>query len=188
MANDELVPRVLAALEFAAKKHRDQRRKGVEASPYINHIIRVTRLLAGTGGVRDVEMLCAAALHDTIEDTETSAGEIEHGFGAGVRALVQEVTDEKNLPKGERKRRQVRRAPTLSTRARQLKIADKIANIEDIAMAPPMGWSMERRRDYLTWAEEVVDACRGVNANLEARWDATLAEARRRLDGETSRG
>jgi guanosine-3',5'-bis(diphosphate) 3'-pyrophosphohydrolase len=176
------VAQVLDALEFAASRHRDQRRKGRDASPYVNHVIRVTRLLAEAGGVADAALLCAAALHDTLEDTATEPLEIERRFGAGVRALVEEVTDDKRLPKAERKRLQIQRAPGLSARAQQLKIADKIANVEDIAAIPPLGWSLERRREYLAWAAAVVAGCRGCNAGLEARWDQTLADAHRRLD------
>jgi len=172
---------VLEALEFAAARHRDQRRKGRDASPYINHLIRVTNLLAAAGAAGDAELLCAAALHDTLEDTATTAVELERRFGAGIRALVEEVTDDKRLPKAQRKRLQVERAPRLTARARQLKIADKIANIEDVASAPPTDWSLERRREYLAWAADVVAGCRGVNPVLEATFGRALADAERRL-------
>lgn len=183
MVGADDVRAMLDALEFAAGRHRDQRRKGHDASPYINHVIRVARLLADAG-VRDPALLCAAALHDTIEDTETTPLDLERRFGAEVRSLVEEVTDDKRLPKAERKRLQVERAPGLSVQAKQLKIADKIANIEDIAAIPPIDWSLRRRREYLAWAEAVVAGCRGANPGLEARWDRTLGEAKRRLDAE----
>jgi guanosine-3',5'-bis(diphosphate) 3'-pyrophosphohydrolase len=181
----DVVRRVLEALEFAAARHRDQRRKGADASPYINHLIRVTRLLADAGCGADGTLLCAAALHDTIEDTETTAAELERRFGAEVRAIVEEVTDDKRLPKETRKRRQIEHAPHLSHRARQVKIADKIANVEDIVAAPPKGWSLERRRAYIDWGEAVVAGCRGSNAALEARWDGTYVAALRRLAQES---
>lgn len=103
---------ILAALHFAAEKHRDQRRKGQCASPYINHPIEVAELLVRVGQVGDVALLQAALLHDTVEDTQTTFQELEERFGTGVRTLVEEVTDDKSLPKEERKRRQVERAPT----------------------------------------------------------------------------
>jgi len=181
----DTVRAVLEALEFAAARHRDQRRKGADASPYVNHLIRVTRLLADAGCADDGVLLCAAALHDTIEDTETTAADLEERFGAEVRAVVEEVTDDKRVPKGARKRRQIDRAPHLSPRARQLKIADKISNVEDIAAAPPRGWSIERRREYLEWGDAVVAGCRGVNSALEARWERTLAFALERLGRES---
>lgn len=182
-----VVRQVLEALEFAAARHRDQRRKGADASPYINHLIRVTRLLADAGNGGDAVLLCAATLHDTIEDTDTTAAELEGRFGADVAAVVEEVTDDKRMPKDARKRHQVERAPHLSLRARQLKIADKIANVEDIAAAPPRGWSLVRRREYLEWGDAVVAGCRGSNTELEARWKRTLADAVARLERE-SRG
>jgi guanosine-3',5'-bis(diphosphate) 3'-pyrophosphohydrolase len=181
----DTVRAVLEALEFAAARHRDQRRKGADASPYVNHLIRVTRLLADAGGGEDGVLLCAAALHDTIEDTDTTAEELERRFGVEIRTVVEEVTDDKRMPKAARKRHQIERAPHLSRRARQLKIADKISNVEDIAAAPPRGWSVERRREYLEWGAAVVAGCRGSNAELEARWERTLADAMARLARES---
>ena len=68
---------LLKAIEFASPKHSKQRRKDKDASPYINHPIAVTHLLADTGGVTDLMTLVAAVLHDTIEDTKTTAEELE---------------------------------------------------------------------------------------------------------------
>jgi guanosine-3',5'-bis(diphosphate) 3'-pyrophosphohydrolase len=182
MDNDAVLG-LLAALDFAAEKHRDQRRKGVDASPYINHPIRVAMLLAECG-VREVPILQAAVLHDTLEDTRTTGAEIEAAFGPVVRAWVEEVTDDKRLPKADRKRMQIEHAPSRSHGARMIKIADKIANVTDIAAAPPAGWTLERRVEYLVWAEAVVSACRGTHTDLEQRWDRALAEARARLFGD----
>jgi GTP diphosphokinase / guanosine-3',5'-bis(diphosphate) 3'-diphosphatase len=72
---------LLKAIEFASRKHLTQRRKDKDASPYINHPIAVTHLLADTGGVTDLVTLMAAVLHDTIEDTKTTAEELEAQFG-----------------------------------------------------------------------------------------------------------
>ena len=128
---------LLEALHFAAAKHRDQRRKDVVASPYINHPIAVARLLASEGGVTDLVTLQGAILHDTIEDTETTPEELERHFGPAVRQLVAEVTDDKGLSKGDRKRLQIEHAPHLSLQAQQIKIADKTANVYDITASPP---------------------------------------------------
>ncbi len=167
------------ALAFAADKHRDQRRKGREASPYINHPIAVARLLAAHG-VTDITTLQGAVLHDTLEDTETSPRELAAAFGPAVRDLVLEVTDEKALARLERKERQVRGAPTLSDAAKLIRIADKIANVRDVTHHPP-DWSLERRLDYLDWTERVVNGCRGVCSPLERLYDRVLAEGRRTL-------
>ncbi len=172
---------ILEALQFSAEKHRRQRRKDVEASPYINHPIQVTNLLAQVGGVEDVVTLVAAVLHDTIEDTETTPEEIEGRFGREVRIVVEEVTDDKSLPKAERKRLQIERAPHASPRAKQIKIADKICNVLDITHRPPATWPAVRRREYLDWTERVVAGCRGANPVLERRYEIVLREARAEL-------
>jgi guanosine-3',5'-bis(diphosphate) 3'-pyrophosphohydrolase len=173
--------RLFAALHFAADKHRDQRRKGECASPYINHPIEVAELLARVGGVTDIALLQAAILHDTLEDTETTAQELERLFGSTVRHLVEEVSDDKSLPKEQRKRLQVKHAPTLSREARQIKLADKICNLRDLTNRPPPDWSAERRIAYLEWSEQVVAGCRGVNARLEKEFDEAHTEALARL-------
>ncbi len=172
---------VLRALHFAAQKHRDQRRKDPEASPYVNHVIDVAETLARVGGVDDALMLQAAILHDTIEDTETSAAEIERVFGQEIQSLVTEMTDDRSLPKKERKRLQIEHAPHLSPRAKQIKLADKICNIRDVTHSPPESWSLERRLEYLDWSEQVVAGCRGCNPALEQCYDRILAEGRRLL-------
>lgn len=171
---------IFAALHFAADKHRDQRRKGECASPYINHPIEVAELLVRVGGVTEASVLQAAVLHDTLEDTETTAQELSARFGPAVRRLVEEVTDDKSLPKEERKRLQIVHTPTLSAPARLIKLADKICNVRDISNKPPRDWSMERRVEYLAWAERVVAGCRGVNAGLEQEFDEALVESRAR--------
>ncbi len=170
--------RLLKALAFAADKHRDQRRKDAEASPYINHCIAVATVLALEGGLTDEELLIAAVLHDTVEDTRTTFAELEECFGCAVAALVREVTDDKALPKAERKRLQIANAAGLSGNAKQLKIADKICNVRDVSDCPPCDWSIERRREYLLWAEQVVAGCRGVNAELDRAFDVAVEHTR----------
>jgi guanosine-3',5'-bis(diphosphate) 3'-pyrophosphohydrolase len=153
---------LLESIAFAADKHRRQRRKDADASPYINHPIGVATVLASEGNVSDASTLLAAVLHDTVEDTETSFDELEKHFGPEVAGLVRELTDDKSLEKGERKRLQIEHARGASDRAKQIKIADKICNIRDITVSPPAGWSPERRSEYLVWSEKVVTGCRGV--------------------------
>ena len=162
---------IARALSFAAKKHRDQRRKDVEASPYINHPISLFDQLVNVGGIADSETLCAALLHDTIEDTETTHDELTLEFGEVIGGIVAEVTDDKTLPKDERKRRQIEHAPHLSTRARAVKLADKTCNLRDVAESPPSFWTDQRRRDYFDWAKQVIDGCRGEWPQLEAAFD-----------------
>ncbi|HEX6535044.1 MAG TPA: HD domain-containing protein [Gemmatimonadaceae bacterium] len=176
--------RLLQALRFAASKHRDQRRKDREASPYINHLIEVAAILATTGGVTDVTTLMGAVLHDTIEDTQTTPEELEAAFGPEVRALVEEVTDDKRLPKAVRKDLQVEHASAGSHRAKLIKLGDKIANVRDVTEHPPDDWPLSRRREYLDWTEKVVAGIRGTNAALEQRYDEVLNVGRAVLTGE----
>lgn len=167
--------RLIDALAFAAHKHRDQRRKDVEASPYINHPIALARVLSIEGGIDDVDVICAALLHDTIEDTETSEEELLQRFGPRITAIVAAVTDDKELPKQQRKELQVEHAAHLSHEAKLVKLADKICNLRDVASSPPPNWPLSRRREYFDWARRVIDGLRGVHAGLEARFDHAFA-------------
>lgn len=173
---------LLGALDFSADKHRNQRRKGVDASPYINHPIKVAHVLAEEGGVQEQTTLVAAILHDTLEDTATTASELENMFGRSVRQLVEAVTDDKSLPKKERKRRQIEHTQHSSAQAKMIKIADKICNIQDIMENPPKDWSKQRKVEYLDWSEKVVQGCRGCNAALEQFIDKIFQQARKTLD------
>jgi len=182
MEEQNTVTAILKALRFAAVKHRDQRRKDVEVSPYINHPIEVAELLARVGGVTDLVILQGAILHDTIEDTKTTPEELEDAFGAEVRCVVEEVTDDKRLPRAERKRLQIEHAPHLSERAKQIKIADKISNAQSVTRTPPIDWPLERRRESLDWAEKVVAGLRGCNQSLESYYYQVLESGRRVLN------
>ena len=166
---------VLAASAFAAHKHRDQRRKGADASPYINHPIAVANVLANEAGITDPAILAAALLHDTIEDTDTTVEELAAEFGPEIAAIVVEVTDDKSLDKLVRKRLQIEHAAALSRAAQFVKFADKICNIRDMSGSPPVDWSVERRAEYFAWAKQVVDQMRGVSPVLEKLFDAAFA-------------
>jgi len=172
---------ILRAIDFAARKHRDQRRKDEEASPYINHPISVSLFLAEIGGITDREVLSAAILHDTLEDTDTTPEELEAAFGMRIRKLVEEVTDDKRLPKAIRKRRQIDHACELSPDAVLIKLGDKISNVLDVTNSPPTDWNLERRRDYLDWAEAVVKNCSPVNSPLRTYFAQVLEDGRRKL-------
>lgn len=166
---------LLKALAFAAHKHRDQRRKDADASPYINHPIALADVLVNEGGVSDVEVLCAALLHDTVEDTATTPQELEEIFGPRIARIVAEVTDDQGLSKSERKRLQVEHATRLSPEAKLVKLADKICNLRDVAERPPASWDLARRREYFDWAKRVVDGLRGTHPRLEAAFDAAYS-------------
>lgn len=177
---------LLGALRFASGKHRDQRRKGVDAAPYINHLIEVAELLARVGHVTDPVVLQAAILHDSLEDTKTTPEELEAAFGAEVRHVVEEVTDDKRLSSAERKHLQVAHAPHLSARAKLIKLADKTSNVRELTEMPPTDWSLERRQEYLDWSARVVAGCRGSSPKLEELYETTLAEGRRVLSAKAA--
>ena len=166
---------VLKAAAFAAEKHRNQRRKDAEASPYINHPIQLAHILV-QADIEDPVVLAAALLHDTIEDTNTTFEELEIVFGYQIANIVGECSDNKALGKLERKQAQIDRAAIVSREAKLVKLADKIANVNDINDAPPAGWSLERKREYFDWAKRVVDQIRGTHAGLEARFDGEYAK------------
>jgi guanosine-3',5'-bis(diphosphate) 3'-pyrophosphohydrolase len=172
---------ILKAIRFAAEKHIDQRRKDSKSSPYINHPIQVAETLWTVGEIRDLNLLVASILHDTVEDTGTNPEEIRAEFGEDVLALVLEVTDDKSLPKQERKQLQVETAPHKTHSAKLLKLADKICNVRDILVTPPEDWSVERRQEYLLWTERVVAGLRGVNERLESHYDELLVSGKRSL-------
>ncbi len=166
--------RLLAAAGFAAFKHREQRRKGVKGSPYINHPLAVAGLIADEGGVADTEVLMAAILHDTIEDTLTTQAELERHFGPAVASIVAEVTDDKGQSTKLRKEMQVAHAPRLTREAKLVKLADKICNLRDVVARPP-NWDLARKQEYFDWAKRVVDGLRGVHPELEATFDRVHA-------------
>lgn len=175
---------VMRAAAFAADRHRNQRRKDAAASPYINHPLALADLLAGEGGITDSTVLAAALLHDTVEDTETGLAELAAVFGHEVAAIVAEITDDKSLPKEERKRLQVVKASTKSDRAKLVKLADKICNLRDIDATPPKDWSIARRREYHEWSRSVVDGLRGIHPALEKLFDETCATGLNKLDAQ----
>ena len=174
---------VLRAAEFAAHKHRGQRRKGYSERPYVGHCIEVAALLANVGKIDDPEILAAALLHDTVEDTETTHDELVKEFGQVIAGYVAEVTDDKGLDSDTRKELQVQHAPHLSRGAKLIKLGDKISNVREIGEDPPKQWSEERRRKYFAWAKRVVDAMETVNTDLENYFARTFEESSRKLTG-----
>jgi len=178
---------VLHAADTAARWHVHQRRKGEAGEPYINHLLEVALLVAQATEGQDFNLVIAALLHDVIEDCEIPASAIAAEFGDDVAGLVAEVTDNKSLPKTERKRLQIDHAVHASPRAKILKLADKISNLRAMQASPPKGWSIERKLDYVDWARQVVAGLRGIDARLEAEFDraATTAEQAIHQDAPT---
>jgi (p)ppGpp synthase/HD superfamily hydrolase len=169
--------KIMKAVRAASVWHVEQRRKGVAGEPYVNHLIEVADLVAMAGA--DEDAVCAALLHDAIEDQGITAGQIGDLFGPDVAALVCEVTDDKKLPKAERKALQIVHAPHLSPRAKLIKLADKISNVRSVASSPPADWPPQRRLDYIEWSCKVVAGLRGIDAALEKTFDSEVQAARK---------
>jgi (p)ppGpp synthase/HD superfamily hydrolase len=165
------VRRIMAAARFAAEKHAQQRRKGENGEPYFNHLLEVAELITESSRDLDVELVMAAFLHDTVEDTGVTLAELEERFGNDIAALVAEVTDDKLLPKDTRKQLQVQTSHKKSARAQSLKLADKISNLRAIVASPPVGWNLERKQQYFEWARQVVSGITAPNAFLKAEFD-----------------
>lgn len=172
---------------FAADKHRNQRRKGRTKRPYIDHCLEVAEAISRIGGVDDPNVLAAAILHDTVEDTKTTHEDLVEEFGVTIAGLVAEVTDDKGLEKKERKRLQIRNAPHKSAGAKLIKLADKISNVREIGHDPPAKWDVKRRREYFSWAKRVVDALGRANPALERAFAETLSESRALLRNEPAK-
>jgi guanosine-3',5'-bis(diphosphate) 3'-pyrophosphohydrolase len=172
-----LLSLLFKALAFSAEKHTKQRRKDIDKTPYINHPISLANILAQRW-VIDENVLCAAILHDTIEDTETTVEELQEHFGEKITSIVLEVTDDKSLEKSVRKQKQVEHAASISHEAKLVKLADKIANITDIINTPPVDWSSDRKKEYFDWAKAVVDNLRGAHQGLEKDFDDLIHKAK----------
>lgn len=167
---NEPVTFIIRAAHFAADKHRDQRRKDVKATPYVNHPLALAQILSEEGGVTDPVVIAAALLHDTVEDTETTFEELEAVFGKAVADVVREVTDDKTMGKLERKQAQVDHAPSISHRAKLVKLADRIANCRDLIANPPHDWKADRRREYFEWSSLVVSALGNAHSVLQTKF------------------
>jgi guanosine-3',5'-bis(diphosphate) 3'-pyrophosphohydrolase len=167
--------KIMKAVRTASLWHVKQRRKGAAGEPYVNHLIEVADLVAATGASEDV--ICAALLHDAIEDQGIAAAQIADLFGAAVAAMVCEVTDDKTLPKADRKAAQIAAAPHLSAGAKLVKLADKISNVRAVAASPPVDWPLERRLAYVEFSRKVVDGLRGIDAALEKTFDSEAKAA-----------
>jgi (p)ppGpp synthase/HD superfamily hydrolase len=168
---------VARAADFAARAHARQRRKGEAQEPYLNHLAEVAALLAEATGGREPELIAAGWLHDALEDTATDRATLLANFGDAVCAIVAEVTDDKSLPKAERKMLQVTATPSKSVSARLLKLADLTSNLRSNALGPPVDWSLGRRAEYIDWAEAVAAGCRGLNAALERQFEEAAGSA-----------
>jgi guanosine-3',5'-bis(diphosphate) 3'-pyrophosphohydrolase len=165
---------ILSAARYAAEKHKDQKRKGTASEPYINYLLEVAQLVSTALSQPDANLIVAALLHDTVEDADVTSTELIKQFGQDVADLVAEVTDDKSLPKAERKRLQIEHAPKLSVRAQVIKLADKVSNLRSILTSPPANWDYKRKREYFDWAKRVVDGLTAPNPILKGEFESTF--------------
>jgi guanosine-3',5'-bis(diphosphate) 3'-pyrophosphohydrolase len=168
---------VAQAACFAAERHTGQTRKGARGAAYLNHLAEVAALVTMQTGGEDAPLVAAAWLHDTVEDTATTRNDLVQLFGEDIASLVMEATDDKSLPKAERKRLQEVTAPHKTPRAKILKIADKLSNVRDVLADPPSDWDRQRRREYVAWSVRVVAGLRGHAPELEAEFDRAAEAA-----------
>jgi (p)ppGpp synthase/HD superfamily hydrolase len=169
--------RVMKAADAAARWHVDQRRKGAAQEPYLNHLLEVASLVCEATGGEEPDLVIAALLHDAVEDVGATREQVAQQFGDKVAGIVMEVTDDKSLPKAERKLRQVASAGHKSREAKMIKLADKTSNLRTISVSPAPDWSVQRRLDYVQWARDVVAQVRGVSPWLEQQFDAAAEQA-----------
>ena len=172
----ESILRLARAYHFAAGRHVGQRRKGVAGEPYVNHLTEVAELVAKASDGADIDLIIAAVLHDSVEDTITTPEELAALFGPEVAALVAEVTDDKKLPKHARKALQIAHAANATPRAQIIKMADKVSNLRSLAESPPADWALKRIQEYGEWASKVVAGCQSANAWLAQQFDLALAD------------
>jgi len=173
-----LTKEIFEALDFAAYKHRHQKRKGIIPIPFINHPIKVASLILNRINNPGLEIVQAALLHDTLEDTKTTLEELREKFGLRVAEIVNELTDNMSQPYYVRKKLQIEKASKLSYEARCVKIADKISNVNDILFTR-VGWIKSRKLRYIKWSMKVIDQIRGTNKELEEEFDKLVIEAER---------
>lgn len=176
MPDHPSLSKLLEAFELAAEKHRLQRRSGYDGLPYINHLIKVTRILWDVAEVRDANTLLAAILHDIIEDTDTTEAVIAEKFGPSVGSIVLEVSDDMSLPTAERQKIQLDSASSLSKQAKIIRIADKGCNLRDI-MSYPVAWALEKKQDYLQHTLKIIERTRGTHPLLEQWFDDIARQA-----------
>jgi (p)ppGpp synthase/HD superfamily hydrolase len=169
--------RFISACSFAVLRHKDQKRKAANRTtiPYVVHPLAVAQILCEIG-INDEDVLIAAVLHDTLEDTKTTPEELRFKFGDRVLGIVQECTDDPTLDREAQRLMQVKSAPHKSYPAKLVKCADKTDNMRDLVRCPP-GWETWKIRKYAEQGRAVVQALNSANelpqALISAFWNAS---------------
>lgn len=162
------------ALDFSARAHEGQKVPG-SGYPYVVHSVKVTmevlHACAMDRGVDADLALCAAMLHDTIEDTSVTFATIEQEFGLPVANGVMALTKNSALPKANRMADSLRRVREQPREIWMVKLADRITNLEP----PPPDWSREKCGQYLAEARLILTTLRGASYALEVRLTEKMA-------------
>ncbi len=132
------------AVSFAARHHRHHQRKD-KRTPYVAHVYRVAMTVRDCFGCEDAEALCAALLHDTIEDTPVDFDDIEEAFGTSVAEMVAVLTKNMLLREDAREVDYDQRLAEADWRARLVKLADVFDNLCDMSTRPKAGAAVLER-------------------------------------------
>lgn len=173
-------PLIEKARAFAARKHEGQTRRNLAKTTLFEHVSAVAELIERANGTD--EEIAAAYLHDTLEDTDTSAAEITREFGILIARIVVRLTDDRSmrrLKNGPRKRAQAIRMISADVRARRIKVADQAVNLASIAVDRPEHWTYSDTKEYIEGAALVVAACGDVGPILRPVFEEALAGATR---------
>lgn len=164
--------RLATANVFACKAHANKFRDDGK-TPYAVHPVRVTEYLRRLAKEIDEDVLCAALLHDTIEDSAVTFDTIAAQFGDDVAVLVAELTNDNRLPKTRRRAQMMEHLKDLSPRAKRIKLADRLDNVSDLIRG--FG-TAEKRTRYAEETQRLLNACEGACEPLEKALRELLAE------------
>ncbi|KAM3718084.1 Guanosine-3',5'-bis(diphosphate) 3'-pyrophosphohydrolase MESH1 [Dirofilaria immitis] len=165
---------IIKAVDLAARRHRQQRRKDAIQTPYVNHPIGVAYILTNEGQITDTATIIAAILHDIVEDTKTTDKEIRETFGDEVADIVKECTVVKSVKREIRMKSQLQKASELSHKAKLVQLADKLYNIRDIERCIPFGWTKQNVTEYVLFAKNLLSSIRGIHGPLENALDDAI--------------
>lgn len=166
---------------FAMRRYGQNLRKDGKTS-HLVHCLSVAEILRNEARITDWKILASAILHDLIEESVTKYEEIEEQFGRRIARIVGELTDNKRLPKAERKREMLIRLPNLSREARLIKLADRLDNVRD-----PWLITSGIVGDYCKETQRILRVLKNTCPKLEELICQKL-NSLRKSSGNTSRG
>lgn len=177
----DLLRLITLAQIVATEAHKDQRRNDKDETPYINHPVGVMSLLREVllnevvDSLKYVEILSTGLLHDVLEDTFTTEKQLQEWFGHNITNYVKWCTDDKNLSKLEKKKKQIEKAndPDMPWEAKLVKFVDIVDNLSSERRTD---WSPKKFKGYLVWKFYVVEGLRYTSKQLEEKIDQIFHE------------